>query len=75
LGTFSRVAFRYEASGWIARGLIIRASGETQSRSERTIVRVVLDTMPETMEEAKDYRRHDPRHRDLIVEHRSQFIL
>jgi hypothetical protein len=38
-------------------------------------VRVVLDTMPETMEEAKDYRRHDPRHRDLIVEHRSQFIL
>ena len=55
--------------------MINRVSGQTQSRSEQTIVRMVLDTMPETMEEAKDYRRHDTRHRDLIVELRSQVIL
>ena len=67
------VSAAIDASAGVARPLVTLAFGTKRYRElKATIVRMVLDRMPETMEEAKDYAANALDIENLIVEKMDQ---
>lgn len=67
------VSAAIDASAGVARPLVTLAIGTKRYRElKATIVRMVLDRMPETMEEAKDYAANTLDIENLIVEKMDQ---